>query len=337
MKTNICTVRLFLLLLVTTLSAPPYAMAQDAQYSASNPPPASFVYAGPVGGVNTAAGDEALLFRFVAVIHSLAPSRIQVVNVQSGVVLVDDKEPKLQPTPYKHPSKPSIPILKWEGRSALEEITDSTPGWLHESGTTIIKFEIRVTTSDGSLFAFTQPASISALLKKQLIEAAAFNKKNFPKQKEKISGKSISQPSVVPTFDSRPWKVGYMNGNDKQRITEYVLPDQTVESWQELFTRQEYFVASNRVSLEKLVARIREGFGPDCKSFQWEVLRSSEVESVYQWSHEGCRNYPPQFEIAKLNRTEKGFCRWAYATKETPVAASSRLSYMTVVDKLQCD
>lgn len=337
MKTINFTAYIFLLLIVAALSVPPYATAQDAQYSASNPPPASFVFAGPVGGVSTAAGDEALLFRFIAVIHSLAPSRIQIVNVQTGEVLVDDKEPKLQPTPYKHPSRPSIPILKWEGRSVPEAITDSMPSWLHESGTTHIRFEIRVTSSDGSLFSLTQPASFGAPLKNQLKEAAAFNRKNFPKAKDTISGPSNSKPTVVPTFDFRPWKVGYENGNERQRITEYVLPDQTVDSWRELFTRQEYFFANNRVSLERLVARIREGFGPDCKSFQWDVLRSSEAETVYQWTHEGCRNYPPQFEIAKLNRTEKGICRWAYATKETPVSASSRLSYMTVIDKLQCE
>jgi hypothetical protein len=152
-----------------------FAAAPD-QYSARNPPPASFIFAGPVGGMLDKAGDGTVYFRFVAVIHSLDATRIQVVDTDAGTVLVDDAHPLLQETPYKHPSKPDVRIFQWEGRTPAQTITASEPAWLHDGKETAVNLEIRVFKGKKMTFSFKQPASYSAAVKEQILHAVEYNK-----------------------------------------------------------------------------------------------------------------------------------------------------------------
>src|SRR5262245_26508114 len=117
---------------LTAVIQPGASAAKSEEYSASNPPPASFAFAGPVGGMVDDTGKATVFFRYVAIVHSLDPTRVQVLDADSGAVLVDDQNPTLQQTPYKHPSKPGVHIYQWEGRSPPETITDTEPAWLHD-------------------------------------------------------------------------------------------------------------------------------------------------------------------------------------------------------------
>ncbi len=153
------------------------ANAADAEtYSASNPPPASFAFAGPVGGMVDDAGNATVYFRFVAIIHSLEPTRIQILDADSGAVLVDDAHPQLQPTPYKHPSKPNVSILQWEGHSPAETISDAGPPWLHDEKAMAVNLEIRVFEGKKMKFSFRQPASYSATAKAKILHAVEYNR-----------------------------------------------------------------------------------------------------------------------------------------------------------------
>ena len=160
------------------LAAPLFAASGDTQYSPTNPPPASFVYAGPVGGEVTASGEATVQFRFAAIIHSLKPTKIQVVDTQSGEVLVDDEQPKLEKTPYKHPSDPSIAIFQWVAYTKPEVITDTAPAWLHSPGDTSTVLEIRVFTHNAPVFTFQQPATCSASAKAAFLSVIDLNKSN---------------------------------------------------------------------------------------------------------------------------------------------------------------
>ena len=44
----------------------------------------------------------------------------------------------------------------------------------------------------------------------------------------------------MPLFDGRGWRVGNHDENPRQKLTEYVLPKESVDSWHELVTHQTF-------------------------------------------------------------------------------------------------
>lgn len=229
-------------------------------------------------------------------------------NNKPTTIEVRDASPTLKENTWSAISKPNVMDEK-----AFQFMTEKDPWFLQR------KFVISY--ADGAERTLHQLAIITNPMRFQLLET--------------IFGRPISQPAAAPKFDSRQWKVGYKNGNESQRITEFVLQDQTVDAWRELFTKQE-FIGRN-IALDKLLSQIRSGFGSDCQSLNWDVLSANEAEAIYQWSHDGCKNYPPQFEISRLIRTDQGICRWAYTSKEVPVTQSSRKLFKSIIEKLKCD
>jgi hypothetical protein len=134
-------------------------------------------------------------------------------------------------------------------------------------------------------------------------------------------------------FDQRTWSVGYDAADATQHITEYVVLPETVESWSELVTRQVVLDPTHALKPAPLAARVRSGFGPDCRGFRWKVLEESESRILYEWSHAGCDNHPPQYEVAELSTCAEGVCRWAYATKRMPASEATRAAWRGIIGK----
>jgi hypothetical protein len=147
----------------------------------------------------------------------------------------------------------------------------------------------------------------------------------------------VRAPASPVEFDARTWTVGFDQGARREHITEYVLPGQTVDAWRELFTHQELQDADAPVRIDKLLARVKELHARDCPSLDWQVLRLADAEAVYQWSHDGCRGNPAQYEIVRLTRTGKGLCRWAYTSKDMPIANARKNALGPMLDKLACE
>lgn len=220
-------------------------------------------------------------------------------------------------------SEPSVTLKDgvWNGTGKARVMDEQMFREMTRKEPWVLQKKFVITYADGSVRTLHQLAVITNPARVQLLEM--------------VLGKQIPPASAVPAFDARNWSVGFRTENATQKITEYVLQGQTVEAWRELITRQEF--TGKGIPFDKMLAQMRAGFGPDCASMRWDVLRQNETEAVYQWSHEGCRNYPPQFEVARLSRTERGICRWAYASKEVPLADSSKERYRSIVEKQKCD
>src|SRR5438445_7864446 len=107
-------------------------------------------------------------------------------------------------------------------------------------------------------------------------------------------------------FDQRTWSVGYDARDASQHITEYVIPPDTVDSWSELVTSQVFSDPKHQLELALLPERIRSGFGADCRNFKWTILEESKTSILYEWSHDGCASYPPQYEVSQLFVCKKG-------------------------------
>jgi hypothetical protein len=149
--------------------------AQQAPYSRQNPPPVSFIFAGPVAMADKQGTSVRLNYRLA--IFSMQPSHVEIVDADSGKILVDDPAPALKPSALKHPVDPSIPIFEWEGKSAAETITDTSPAWIHDKNDTHVHLEARVVSVGRADFTITQSATYSAAAKAAIIQAAAYNSK----------------------------------------------------------------------------------------------------------------------------------------------------------------
>jgi hypothetical protein len=150
------------------------AQPDASSYSPQNPPPASFVFAGPVAEP-LPSGETAVRFKFALAIHTLAPTRIQIVDKNTGAVLIDDAKPVLKATPIRHPSNPAIAISLWEGLTAPEPVTSSSPAWLYEPTNTKASLEARVYSEGQAAFTFAQSATYVYAAKLAILEAVKFN------------------------------------------------------------------------------------------------------------------------------------------------------------------
>jgi hypothetical protein len=143
-------------------------------YSPRNPPPASFVFAGPIAEP-VKNGETTVRFKFALAIHSLTPTRIQIVDKSTGAVLVDDATPALKPTSMRHPSNPAIAVSLWEGLTSPEPVTSSSPAWLHEPTNTRASLEARVYSEGQPTFTWAQSATYAYPAKLAILEAVKFN------------------------------------------------------------------------------------------------------------------------------------------------------------------
>ena len=300
-------------------------VATAEPYSASNPPPASFLFAGPVNEP-LADGQTAVKFRYVVALHSVTPTKIEIVDAGTGQVLVSDNAPQLKPSALKHPSNPAIAISEWSAETGHEVITASEPVWLHDGSNTRVTLEVRVHSADQPPLSFKQEAMYRREAKQMLIRSAEHNKKV----------KSASTASGI-TVLARNWQIGHNARNDQLQVTEYVLPGQTVHDWKELLTRQMFVDPTSKISLSRLLEVIRRGFGSDCKDMQWTIIKQTDREATVGWSHSGCAKYPAQAERFLFTRTPAGLCRWAYTTKSPPLAQEAEAALDAELAKLPCE
>lgn len=207
--------------------------------------------------------------------------------------------------------------------------------WLFDGTTTTATCSAKVFMG-GKLATLQVPINFTpekkAATAAQLKEAHEFNSRA-----KTNTGATPAGQKAERQIDSRLWQVGYQAGNATQQVTEFVLPGQTVQTWQELFTRQLFVDPQHRLTADRVANEIRKRLAPDCKNFQWNFLKQDAAETIYQWSHDGCNTFPPQFEVARLTQTTRGVCRWAYASKRVPVSDKAQQELRAVVSKLDCE
>ena len=166
-------VRLFFAVLFIT---PTIANAQQTQYSPQNPPPAAFLFAGPLAEPTDSGGME-IKFRFVLAVHSLEPDRIEVIDMGSGQILVSDTKPVLKETKFKIAANPSLKIYQWEGVTKADPITETSPSWLYEKSDTRARVEARLFKEGALIFKWQQAATYGYATKVAVLEALEYNRK----------------------------------------------------------------------------------------------------------------------------------------------------------------
>jgi hypothetical protein len=142
---------------------------------------------------------------------------------------------------------------------------------------------------------------------------------------------AAAQAPPPPGFDGRGWTVGHQQANDKQSLTEYVLPGQTVDNWRELVTSTVFF---QPVPVARLVDEIHRLMSRDCPSLVWNVIRQDETTAVFEWRDSGCGGFESQTEIDRITIEKDGLYRLAYAVKtKAPLPADKRKQWLGILDQ----
>ena len=134
---------------------------------------------------------------------------------------------------------------------------------------------------------------------------------------------------ATPKFDGRGWTVGHQQQSDKQSITEYVLPGQTVETWKELVTSEVYFAPMPIAAVVKaFAAKLSRG----CPSLQFTVLRQDDKTAVIEWRDSGCGGFEASSELARFALEKELVYRLAYSVKGS-MRAERRKEWMGILEQ----
>ncbi|MBI1883558.1 MAG: hypothetical protein HYS08_05070 [Chlamydiae bacterium] len=111
---------------------------------------------------------------------------------------------------------------------------------------------------------------------------------------------SQAEETLQPTFDGRPWKMGYQAHDESQNITEYVLEGETVDNWTELVTVHQFKNLQNKTTLKELMERMQSDLYRACPATRWEILNETPEDIVYTWQLKNCPDDEDQYEVARL-------------------------------------
>ena len=149
------------------------------------------------------------------------------------------------------------------------------------------------------------------------------------------AGPATPSSSALPRFDGRGWSVGHHAKNARQSLTEYVLPGQTVDNWQELVTSTVYFDPRHSVPLARFVEQIQASMSKDCPSLVWNVIQQDNKTAIFEWRDSGCGGFPPQNELARLAVGPEGVYRLAYAIKvKGPLSPEKRKEWLAILGRV---
>ncbi len=130
--------------------------------------------------------------------------------------------------------------------------------------------------------------------------------------------------AAAPRFDGRAWTVGHHGQNQRQDLTEYVLPGESVENWRELITRTDFNDPTHLVSLSAFVDQIHVSLAAGCPSLTWKVIKQEQNAINFEWHDSGCGGFAAQFELDRIVVTSRGISRLAYAVKANEPATAER-------------
>ena len=143
-----------------------------------------------------------------------------------------------------------------------------------------------------------------------------------------VSGIVAASPDT-PKFDGRGWSVGHQQKNDRQSITEYVLPGQTVDNWKELVTSEVFF---EPIPITAVLKLFEAKVSRDCPSLVFAVIRQDEQTAVVEWRDSGCGGWEPSSELARFAMEKDGVYRLAYSVKGS-MKPEKRKEWMGILDK----
>jgi hypothetical protein len=223
--------------------------------------------------------------------------------------------------------------------------------WLEEPGATWIPFMFSFEEKGaGKKFEATQwvkfDSATKSAFRKHMKQAEKVLRKEPATQKrteeenrglrEEPKGPAPSE-RVVFDFDGREWHVGYSVEAEIQRVTEFVLPGETVDNWKELVTTQAFPGAQKEKSADEIALGLKQVTLGRCPKAMWRVIHQDKDESLYEWQTTRCRGYDNQYEVAKIIRGRTAIYRVAYTNRKLPISDELRNRWLELIRGAKLD
>ena len=116
--------------------------------------------------------------------------------------------------------------------------------------------------------------------------------------------------------DGRQWLPGHRLVNNIHTTTEYVLPGQEVQNWEELVTVERLLgLADRKVDPQQLMESIKQRIQNLDPKAEWKIIEENENDVLYEWRLSGTLERPPHHELARLVKGRRDIYRIAYAAR----------------------
>jgi hypothetical protein len=145
-------------------------------------------------------------------------------------------------------------------------------------------------------------------------------------------GKALKPDNWHFNLDPTEWKIGHRQGTPQQAIVEHIKNEEKIESWSMLVTEFVIFGQFTDAHFKQGLENTRSMLASSSKDFQWNIIRQSEGDVTFEWSHKGSGTYPPQHEIKRMKMGNFGIYFLSYAEKTTDVDASTREKWIEIIE-----
>ena len=138
------------------------------------------------------------------------------------------------------------------------------------------------------------------------------------------------QEFVLGGFNPSEWTVGNQTRDRNQIVTEFVRPNEKINSWTELFTAQILRKPTPPEPIDVLVPKLHQETSKLCPGMKWNVVSRqspSEFEEagmLYEWSITNCPPEADQHEVARVIYGRFTIFRLAYTAKTNALEPEKR-------------
>ena len=116
--------------------------------------------------------------------------------------------------------------------------------------------------------------------------------------------------------DPQQWKVAHHMISRRDDNLELTRPDETVQNWTELFSKQRFpLMSRTQATVKGMADTMHESLKKTDGLVQFEILSESPTSIAYHWRTRTTEQNPAQHEIAKVIKGQKDFYRVAYVKK----------------------
>ncbi|TGM79530.1 hypothetical protein [Leptospira bouyouniensis] len=212
-----------------------------------------------------------------------------------------------------------------KGNFSIESkaLNEEEYSWIFESGLTSKFFTIEVINLKGETNSLNIPINFTEDTK---VSLRLFMDKNLGIKKE------IVKVPFHRNFDGRKWIIGHSEDNEIMTMLE-LFPDETkTPVWSELyrFTFLKQIGTSNR---QEFINVVKRELTKDCSDLYFNILKETESDIYFEWSHDGCGGYPTGSEISRLASDEEKSYLFTFASNEHKLSKTQKDIYLSILEK----
>lgn len=139
-----------------------------------------------------------------------------------------------------------------------------------------------------------------------------------------LSAKYMAAVKSMKFHLGNPWREGYRMMNSTNALTEYIIPPETVQDYQQLFSTQRLFKLGEQTSAREMMNRMKSLVEKSYQLEEWNVIEDGEDDILYEWRVAKSDNTPAQHEINRMVRGGRDMHRLGYVSRKLPLKAADR-------------